>query len=187
MALYNRADYEGGLAEVEYALATSPNLAIAHGIIGAILTFSGCPKQGIAALERNIRLDPRDPQLAIRLNQMALAHYFSRETRKRSKWRNERSGHTPTIRIFTVGSRPRSASLAAPTKRQKHWRRQSRPDPARLRCSYATACPGCGPKTTPTCSKGCARPGGGRHNADPPSRRDPRRRCGGLFPAERGR
>jgi len=82
MALYNRADYEGGLAEVEYALATSPNLAIAHGIFGAILTFSGCPKQGIAALERNIRLDPRDPQLAIRLNQMALAHYFSREYAK---------------------------------------------------------------------------------------------------------
>jgi adenylate cyclase len=79
MALYKRADYEGALAEIEYALATSPNLAIAHGIFGAILVFSGCPKRGIAALERNIRLDPRDPQLAVRLNQIALAHYFSRE------------------------------------------------------------------------------------------------------------
>jgi adenylate cyclase len=79
MALYKRADYEGALAEIEYALVTSPNLAIAHGIFGAILAFSGCPKRGIAALERNIRLDPRDPQLAVRLNQIALAHYFSRE------------------------------------------------------------------------------------------------------------
>jgi adenylate cyclase len=79
MALYNRADYEGALAETEYALVTSPNLAIAHGILGATLAFSGCPKRGIAALERNIRLDPRDPQLAVRLNQIALAHYFSRE------------------------------------------------------------------------------------------------------------
>jgi adenylate cyclase len=79
MALYNRADYEGALVEIEYALVTSPNLAIAHGIFGAILAFSGCPKRGIAALERNIRLDPRDPQLAVRLNQIALAHYFSRE------------------------------------------------------------------------------------------------------------
>ncbi|HEX4210321.1 MAG TPA: hypothetical protein VHY56_08010, partial [Candidatus Binataceae bacterium] len=79
MALYNRADYKGALAEIEHALVTSPNLAIAHGIFGAILAFSGCPKRGIAALERNIRLDPRDPQLAIRLNQIALAHYFSRE------------------------------------------------------------------------------------------------------------
>jgi TolB-like protein/Flp pilus assembly protein TadD len=79
MALYKRADYEGALAEIEYALVTSPNLAIAHGIFGATLVFSGCPKQGIAALERNMRLDPRDPQLAVRLNQIALAHYFSRE------------------------------------------------------------------------------------------------------------
>ncbi len=79
MALYKRADYQGALAEIEYALVTSPNLAIAHGVFGAILVFSGCPKRGIAALERNIRLDPRDPQLAVRLNQIALAHYFSRE------------------------------------------------------------------------------------------------------------
>lgn len=79
MALYNRADYKGALAEIEHALVSSPNLAIAHGIFGAILVFSGYPKRGIAALERNIRLDPRDPQLAIRLNQIALAHYFSRE------------------------------------------------------------------------------------------------------------
>jgi adenylate cyclase len=79
MALYKRADYEGALAEIEYALVTSPNLAIAHGVFGAILVFSGRPKRGIAALERNMRLDPRDPQLAVRLNQIALAHYFSRE------------------------------------------------------------------------------------------------------------
>jgi adenylate cyclase len=82
MALYNRADYEGALAEVERALVTSPNLAIAHGIIGATLVFSGCLKRGIAALERNLRLDPRDPQLAIRMNQIALAHYFLRQYEK---------------------------------------------------------------------------------------------------------
>jgi adenylate cyclase len=79
MALYKRADYEGALAEIEYALVASPNLAIAHGVFGAILVFSGHPKRGIAALERNMRLDPRDPQSAVRLNQIALAHYFSRE------------------------------------------------------------------------------------------------------------
>jgi adenylate cyclase len=79
MALYKRADYEGALAEIEDALVTSPNLAIAHGVFGAILAFSGYPKRGIAALERNVRLDPRDPQLAVRLNQIALARYFSRE------------------------------------------------------------------------------------------------------------
>jgi adenylate cyclase len=78
-ALYRRGDYEGGLAEVEWALAVSPNLANAHGILGAILVFSGRPKEGLAALERDIRLDPRDPQRVIRLNQIALGLYLCRE------------------------------------------------------------------------------------------------------------
>ena len=78
-ALYKRADYEGALAEIEYALATSPNLAIAHAILGATLVFSGRPKEGIAALERSIRLDPRGPQSAVRLNQITLGFYLCRE------------------------------------------------------------------------------------------------------------
>ena len=47
--------------------------------MGAALIFSGHPKEGLAALERSIRLDPRDPRSAIRLNQRALGLYFSRE------------------------------------------------------------------------------------------------------------
>ena len=77
--LWRRADYEGALSEVRRALATSPNLSYAHGTLGATLIFSGHPKEGLAALERSIRLDPRDPRSAIRLNQRALGLYFSRE------------------------------------------------------------------------------------------------------------
>ena len=40
---------------------------------------SGQPKKGLAALEMCIRLDPRDPNLAPRLNDMATAFYFCRE------------------------------------------------------------------------------------------------------------
>jgi adenylate cyclase len=76
-ALYRRGDYEGGLAEAERALAISPNLAEAHGVMGAALIFSGRLKEGLAALERSIRLDPHGS--AIRLNQIALGLYFSRE------------------------------------------------------------------------------------------------------------
>jgi adenylate cyclase len=43
------------------------------------LIFSGRRKEGLAALERSIRLDPRDSRSAARLNQIALGHYFSRE------------------------------------------------------------------------------------------------------------
>jgi adenylate cyclase len=75
MTFWMRADYEGALAEVDRALALSPNLAYAHGIRGSTLVFSGQPEAGIAALEIAIRLDPRDPNLAARVNHMAFALY----------------------------------------------------------------------------------------------------------------
>ena len=77
--LWRRGDYEGALSDVRRALAISPNLAYAHATLGAALIFSGRPKEGLTALERSIRLDPRDPRSAIRLNQRALALYFSRD------------------------------------------------------------------------------------------------------------
>ena len=46
-------------------------------MLGATLIFSGRPKEGIAALERSIRLDPRDPRSAHRLNRLALGLYFT--------------------------------------------------------------------------------------------------------------
>jgi adenylate cyclase len=77
--LFCRADYEGALAEAELALAMTPNLAFAHHMLGAALIFSGHPKEGLIALEKSIRLDPRDPRSDLRLNQMALGLYFSRD------------------------------------------------------------------------------------------------------------
>lgn len=72
-------DHEGALAEAEQALTISPNLAFAHGVIGASLIFSGRPKEGVAALETCIRLDPRAPLLAGHLNRVTLGLYFSGE------------------------------------------------------------------------------------------------------------
>jgi adenylate cyclase len=78
-ALRRRGDYDGALGEAERALATTPNLAFAHQALGSTLIFSGRPQEGLAALERSIRLDPRDARSGVRLNQIALGHYFSRE------------------------------------------------------------------------------------------------------------
>jgi adenylate cyclase len=78
-ALRRRGDYEGAVAEIERALTMSPNLALAHAMLGATLIFSGRPKEGLVALQTGIRLDPRDPRSGTRLNQMALGFYFSRE------------------------------------------------------------------------------------------------------------
>jgi adenylate cyclase len=77
IALRRRGDNEGALAEAERALTISPNLAGAHSARGASLISSGLHRDGIAALERSIRLDPR--RAAVRLNQIALALYFSGE------------------------------------------------------------------------------------------------------------
>jgi len=66
-------------AEAERALKISPNLADAHGALGVVLTFSGRPKEGLAALKRCVRLDPRSPSLVYRLMQIAMAFYFCRE------------------------------------------------------------------------------------------------------------
>jgi adenylate cyclase len=78
-ALRRRGDYAGGLAEAERALALSPNLADAHAIRGSILIFSGRLTEGVEAIERSIRLDPRDPRSASRLNQIAAGLYFLRK------------------------------------------------------------------------------------------------------------
>jgi adenylate cyclase len=78
-AMLRHGDYEGALAEAEIALALSPNLALAHGTLGETLIFSGRPKEGLAAVQTSIRLDPHDPKLAIRLNNLALGLYFSGE------------------------------------------------------------------------------------------------------------
>jgi len=79
IALQSRGDYQGGQAEAERALGISPNLADAHGALGVVLTFSGQPKDGLAALKTCVRLDPRAPSLVYRLYQIALALYFCGE------------------------------------------------------------------------------------------------------------
>jgi adenylate cyclase len=79
VALRMRGDASGSLAEAERALALNPNLASAHGVRGAVLVFTGRWQEGIAALEKSIRLDPRDPRAAGRLVQKTVGLYFSRD------------------------------------------------------------------------------------------------------------
>jgi adenylate cyclase len=52
---------------------------VPHALLGATLIFSGQPREGIIAIHNAIRLDPNDPMLPIRLNHVALGHYFCRE------------------------------------------------------------------------------------------------------------
>jgi adenylate cyclase len=74
-----QGDYNGALAESEAALALSPNLASAHGLMGSVLNWSSQPEKGREALEQSIRLDPRDPNLATRFNAITVSYYLSGE------------------------------------------------------------------------------------------------------------
>jgi adenylate cyclase len=77
--LMRLGDYQGALAELEVALAISPNLASAYGTLGGVLMWSGHPKKGRDALENSIRLDPRNPNMNLRLLDVAISFYLSRE------------------------------------------------------------------------------------------------------------
>jgi adenylate cyclase len=74
-----QADYEGALAEIEAALAISPNLADAYGVLGSVLNWSDRRREARVALEKSIRLDPRNPNLAIRLLALIVNFYLSGE------------------------------------------------------------------------------------------------------------
>src|SRR5215831_7805479 len=56
-----------------------PNLASAYGALGGVLMWSGHPKEGRAALEKDIRLDPRNPNMNMYLLNIAISYYLSRE------------------------------------------------------------------------------------------------------------
>jgi adenylate cyclase len=74
-----RGDHESGLTQAGRALEISPNLASAYGGRGFALAFGGQPKNGLIALNRSMRLDPRDPFFPIRLLHVACCHYFCEE------------------------------------------------------------------------------------------------------------
>src|SRR6266446_7336140 len=75
-ALQARGELAGALAEIEQALAMSPNLAVAHWHRGAVLIFLGRPKEGLASIDTSIRLDPRNPFSVIRLLNITCGLYF---------------------------------------------------------------------------------------------------------------
>ena len=74
-----QGDYDAALAEVDRALQISANLAYAHAVLGQILVCSGHPREGRAALEKSIRLDPRDPMAQLSLLNVAISYFVSGE------------------------------------------------------------------------------------------------------------
>ena len=153
LALVARGCHQGARAQAEQALVICPNLAAAHGALGVALAYSGQPTKGLAALETCIRLNPRDPSVMNRLNQIALAHYFCRDYEATIEAANR------AIRLFPDFPSP-YRWLAAALRRtwsdhrgegsvRKGHRGFAR-TPSNFRSTNAR--PGFGQKNTPTCS-----------------------------------
>jgi adenylate cyclase len=61
--------------EFREAIKLNPSFAAAHAILGAALNFQGQSEEGLAAVEKAIRLSPSDPRLFIWLVGSAAAQY----------------------------------------------------------------------------------------------------------------
>jgi adenylate cyclase len=69
-------DLEGAFAGAQQVLSTNENCAEALGVKGTALLYSGRCREGREAIERHLRLSPRDPARPIRLSQIAASHYL---------------------------------------------------------------------------------------------------------------
>ena len=77
--LFCQGEHDGVLAESRTALDISPNYAAAHHLLGAALTYSGRPREGLESLRKAARLDPHDPLMGLRSAHVGTALYFLRE------------------------------------------------------------------------------------------------------------
>jgi TolB-like protein/Tfp pilus assembly protein PilF len=79
LTFHLRGNNQMAIEETETALATVPNCADAFGARGTALVFSGRPGEGREAIEKFLRLSPRDPAKSIRLSQLAASYYFEND------------------------------------------------------------------------------------------------------------
>ena len=165
-ALAARGEYQGALVEATRAVAMTPNLAGAHGALGAVLTFCGRPKEGLISLQTCLRLDALSPLAAVRMNLVAVAQYFSGDYQEAA----EAAGHT--IRAYP--DMPHSYRWLAAALGQLDRMGEAKEAlgkaiavaPATFDMYVRIGCRGYGRKITPICSKGCARPGCRRNSHD---------------------
>ena len=74
-----RGDLDGARREADRAVALCPNLASAQMQQGVYLINSGQAREGLAAAEKALRLDPRSPIRPLQLLLLAIGHYYCRE------------------------------------------------------------------------------------------------------------
>jgi adenylate cyclase len=101
-ALTLQGDGDNALVIARQALAINPNCAVAHWVMGTVLTYTGRTAEGRQALGVFERLSPRDASIAIAQGQIAITYYFDRDYERcveaARRQLSAHPGHTLTYR-----------------------------------------------------------------------------------------
>jgi len=100
---------EESLAAFRRAVDLNPNSATAHGYLSHGLAFSGQDREAIAHGEEAIRLSPLDPEMAMFIGGIAVAHYVAGRYGESARYAEELLRLRPG---FQGAQRMRCASLA---------------------------------------------------------------------------
>ena len=74
------------IAEGEEAVRLNPSNAVAFAQLGVALSFAGRPEEGIAKLERSMRLNRQDPRVHLAITMLARAHLNARDPEAAARW-----------------------------------------------------------------------------------------------------
>jgi TolB-like protein/class 3 adenylate cyclase/Flp pilus assembly protein TadD len=191
---------EEAIPEYERALLLNPNWLNSLDQLAWCKLMTGTIEDAIPLVEQAIRLSPRDPYTANFYGRIGQVHLLQSRLVEAIHWLEQARSANPDGYFFhgylasayaLNGESERAAVELAEARRLASDDRYS--SIARVQAAGTIGGPGywgCQkslPCSKPPISPACARPGCPRNNAlDPPSCRDPRRRCGGLFAADGG-
>jgi adenylate cyclase len=114
-----RGELEAAFEGAQKALSVNENCAEALGVKGTVLLYSDRRQEGRDAIERHLRLSPRDPARPIRLSQVAASLYLDRNyadamtTAQRVIWQYPRHPTAWRWLAASLGQLGRSTEAAA--------------------------------------------------------------------------
>ena len=169
-----------GLAE--RALALNPSYAGGWYVSGLLRLWAGQPDLAIEHIETALRLSPREP-LGAPLFVMGAAYFFKRQLDEATAKLLSSIQDHPGL--------PSSYRFLAACYAQMGRLDEARAIVAKLLAVtplvFPSDCPTATPRTASCTCRACAWRPARWDDPDPPSRRDPRRRCCGVFAAGGGR
>jgi len=164
---------------VDRALALNPSFARGWNLSGLLRTWAGQHDLAIQHVETALRLSPRE-RVGLPLMQIGIAYFFKHRfdeaAAKLLLSIQDHPGFSPSYRFLDASMLIWSGSTQ---------RARSSPGcaPSPLWCCQAI-CRGAIPRTARSSCRACVWRRVMRHDLDPPSRRDPRRQCRGVFAAD---